>query len=117
MNLAKGFYHVIADPSGVRNGRVFSNPDPLVDTTTQMFSKVAIHILIDSLLALVCIDDETIHSYFPFTFLLLTFRLKGTPPCGDMPRRVRPRREGAPRLTTAASLSSAATLTACKRVQ
>ncbi len=67
MNFAQGLYHVIADPPGVRNRRVFPNPDPLVNTPTQMFGKVAVHILVDSLLALVCIDNEVIQSYFPFT--------------------------------------------------
>src|SRR5438067_597451 len=67
MNFAKGLDHVVADPSSVRNRRVFPNPDPFVDTSPQMFSKVAVHILVDPLLALICLDNEVIHSYFPFT--------------------------------------------------
>ena len=67
MNLTQGLYHVIADPSSVRNRRVFPNPDPLVDTPTHMFSKVAVHILVDPLLALICLDTKVIHSYFPFS--------------------------------------------------
>jgi hypothetical protein len=62
VNLAKGLYHVITDSPGIRNGRVFPDPDSLIDAAAQMFSKVAIHILVDPLLALVCIDDEVIHS-------------------------------------------------------
>jgi len=69
VNLAQGIYHVIADPSSVRNRRVFPDPDPLVDTPPQMFSKVAVHILVDPLLALICLDNEMIHSYFSFTFV------------------------------------------------
>src|SRR2546426_3115823 len=69
VNLAKGLDHIIADPSGVRNRRVFPDPDPLVDAPPQMFSKVAVHILVDPLLALICLDNEMIHSYFSFTFV------------------------------------------------
>ena len=68
MNFAQGLYHVIADASRVRNLRVFSDPNPVVDAPTQMFSKVAIDILIDTVLALVCMDNEMIQSYFPVTY-------------------------------------------------
>src|SRR5713226_7206466 len=78
MNLAKGLDHIIADPSGVRNRRVFPDPDPLVDTPPQMLSKVTVHILVDPLLALICLDNEMIHGYFSFTFVFLSFS-------GDMP--------------------------------
>jgi hypothetical protein len=62
VNLAQSLDHVITDSSGIRNGRIFPDPDTLVDAAAQMFSKVAIHILVDPLLALVCIDDKVIHS-------------------------------------------------------
>jgi hypothetical protein len=62
MNVAQGLYHVIADASGVRNLRVFSDPNPVIDAPTHMFSKVAIDMLIDTVLALVCMDNEMIQS-------------------------------------------------------
>jgi len=64
MNLAQSLNLVIADPSGVRNGGVFPDPDPLVDRAARMFSKMAVHVLVDPLLPLIQMDDEVAHSLF-----------------------------------------------------
>src|ERR1017187_2070870 len=50
--------HIIADPASIWDGRIFTNPNSLVDTSPEMLGELAVDVAIDRALWLIGVNRE-----------------------------------------------------------
>jgi hypothetical protein len=69
LNLTEGGNDIVADAAGIGDGRIFANPEAVINAASQMFRKVPIDMAINASFTGIGMNNQLIHNYFYFVNL------------------------------------------------